>query len=427
MEIASITYKTELSEILNNDTVEDLINPLMTKVKSACQSRDGVIWNNIRNGGLSDKILVDGSPKYYSEATQCSSQYRDVVDQITSLVGTSMAYTSEREILELKTLRQKLFDRNTEVQRNISTLNSNYENRQKGDEQQENLEYDNYYGINGHVTLAKAELAENERKIYEVNVRLSKVNGGSKAYTSSSDADKKKINIQNARCASDSEWGELPSLRDDARGIKVYRYVTPDGVVIEKTVKDGKTAYYEVKDNSGYFFDSDGNIISRETVRGINHIIGFNESSNLWTNNGGNYSYNKPDDGCSEYVATGSDGKPLYYVVHNGDETIYYNSNFERLSKGQVEKIVGANGLTPITVAGGSSGNTTPTEPPTEPPCDPTEPPTGPATTEPPTSQPSTEPSTVPPDPPTTEPPESGSSTHTSSSGGEHGGGGSNF
>ena len=193
-----ITYKTELSEILNNEDVYEIVNPLMTSVKSSCSNRQGIIATHMQSGGLSKDIIIDGDTTFFNYASQASYSYTDVIDQVTSLTGTTMALTYEKEISELQTLRTKLFERNYEVQRNIATLNSNYENREKGTEAQENVEYDNYYGVNGHVTLAKQELEEKKKKIYEVNVRLSKVNGGSKAYTSASETEKQQINIQNA-------------------------------------------------------------------------------------------------------------------------------------------------------------------------------------------------------------------------------------
>ena len=420
MEIASITYKTELTEILNNDTVEDIITPLMTKVNRACQNRDGLLWNNMTNGGLSDKILVDGSPKYHDEAIQCSYGYKDVVDQMTSLVGTSLAFTSEREILELKTLRQKLFDRNSEIQGNIATLNSNYENRTKGDEQQENTEYEKYYGANGSVTLSKNELAENERKIYEVNARLSKVNGGSQAYTKSSDTDKRKITIQNARGAPDSEWKEVSvgNMPNNDGSLKKYEYTTADGVKVTKIVKDGHVVCYHADDGLGddgrFYFDSAGNQLSSNEYLSLDMLSNFTvgddyKKNSLWTNDSGNYSYNKSKENCATVIATGSNGEPLYYVVHDGNKTTYYSTTYEKLSAGQVEKIVKANNLTPVNIPAstGTGGGTDSTEepPPTEPTCDPTDPSTEPSTTEPSTVPP--EESTVPPEESTVPPEES--------------------
>ena len=391
MKIDEIKYTTPLSDILDSTVVEDKVDSLKDAVIKVCRSRYGVIGSNLQSGNLSKDNIIDGKPLFYDEASQCHMEYSNVIDEITGFASTTMIHASQREVSELDKLRSKLFERNDDIEKNIATLNSNYE---KGDQKQKDADYDNYYGKGGHVTVAKAELEENKEKIYKINVRLSKVQGGSKAYSDATDGDKKKISIQNAIGVKDSKWTKQKPEAGQSESLEIYTYTTADGVEFTKFVKNGHVAYYMTldKDNNPIFFNSSGSEISYDDASALDvctnlNVNGANDSK--WVKDGNNYYCQGRMGGVDVSATVGSKGKVLYYVCSVNDKRVYYDGNFNKISLGEAERISSKNNI-PLCNPD--------TYEPTQPTCDPTEPPTE-----------ATEPATEPTEPtePVTEPAES--------------------
>ena len=418
----NITYKTQIKDLINHEDISNIVDSLKTSVLSSCNARRNIIATGQTSGALTQDTIVptnehpEGEAKYYSLSQKCDRKYYDVMDKMALASNRTMMYTQERERLELSELKNRLVRRSEEIQNNVRQLNSEYEGRKKGDAAAEEESYDKYYGSKGAVTLARTELGDLDIRIYEVNMRLSKLNGHQERYDKLGYRSTEII-IENAIGAPEDEWEKGATNK---YGETTYTYKTPEGITVEKIVKDGHVLYYQAKyqdieGSKGFnqceyvYFDSSGEKISYYDSEALKKTSRSDyNNTTLWSKDGNNYSYKSGESlyNSNTIVTTDSDGKPLFYVVGIGSEAKYYNANYERISAGQAERLATTHKVTMPTVP------EDPPEPPTEPagepveyndPTEPTEAPSEPSTTS--STEPSTVPSTDPAEGPTEPPP----------------------
>ena len=410
MELSDIKYSTPLESILNSDEVETLVSDETKKMMQYCSTKNGVLFSNMKEGrGLSTTNVLGGKPIYNVAAGELTCEYSSAIDPIQNVNFQVSRLAWERELSELQTLRERVMERNRQIQTDITNFNNEYENADKGTGQKADIIYDNYYGIDGSVTKKKAELAENEDKIYQINVRISKVNGGSAVYKKLSSDDKKLMDFQDAKGTKDSDWKEV----ETSGNVKRYTYTTSNNTKVEKiVVDDSKVAYYTVyTDGKKYYFDNSGNELNEKFITSLGKTFNFKDgtkcildgngsytstegkSGDEWfsddaksaTDFYGNYTYNKEKGWQSDYsqnlknsskseydaIVSVSEGKVAYYTIIDTDgNRTYYDSNYNRIFPAQVDKIVADHGLSKAHVVR-EPGVYWP-----EPTCDPTEPPT---------------------------------------------------
>ena len=137
---------------------------------------------------------------------------------------------------------------------------------------------------------------------------------------------KPEIIIENAIGAPEDEWEKGATNK---YGETTYTYKTPEGITVEKIVKDGHVLYYQAKyqdieGSKGFnqceyvYFDSSGEKISYYDSEALKKTSRSDyNNTTLWSKDGNNYSYTSGDSLYNSYtiVTTDSDGKPLFYIL----------------------------------------------------------------------------------------------------------------
>ncbi len=181
-----ITKNTPLSEILFNQDVADELSEIEGSLLRTINERMDAVQAQISAGGLGQGMLVNGEPLFYNEAAQICSDYLILSSNISMLVSDIKNAACEKELEELRKLRNLLLRDNDSWQ----ALKEQYErefreliSNDRGDlinEPGPNYERykEEYYGENGKITRVNKHIEENNEKVAEIDRRIATVNAG---------------------------------------------------------------------------------------------------------------------------------------------------------------------------------------------------------------------------------------------------------
>lgn len=181
-----ITKNTPLSEILFNQDVADELSEIEGSLLRTINERMDAVQAQISAGGLGQGMIVNGEPLFYNEAAQICSDYLILSSNISMLVSDIKDAACEKELEELRKLRNLLLRDNDSWQ----ALKEQYErefreliSNDRGDlinEPGPNYERykEEYYGENGKITRVNKHIEENNEKIAEIDRRIATVNAG---------------------------------------------------------------------------------------------------------------------------------------------------------------------------------------------------------------------------------------------------------
>lgn len=177
-----ITKDTSLDEILKSSDISDELYFLESLTNNEIEARMSTLSSHIRGGALSSSMLLDGEPVFYEQAGQIFSDYLILSSRISSFVARVKSASVEKEIEELKKLKNLLLRDNDSWQLlkesyqkeyNDSTSNSYSTNTIAGGGLSTVTNYEDYYGSNGKITRVNNHIDANNLKIDKINIRLS--------------------------------------------------------------------------------------------------------------------------------------------------------------------------------------------------------------------------------------------------------------
>ena len=189
-----ITKNTPLSEIFNNQDVADEMSEIEGSLLRTIDERMNTVSAQIRAGGLGQGMLVNGEPLFYNEALQICSDYLILSSNITMLVADIKSAACDKELEELRKLKNLLLKDNDrwqalkeQYEREFRDLISNDQGDLINEPGPHYEEYrEEYYGPNGKITRVQKHIDENNEKIEEIKRRISTVTGSSSSGGSSS-------------------------------------------------------------------------------------------------------------------------------------------------------------------------------------------------------------------------------------------------
>ena len=174
-----ININTSLEEILKSNDISDDFSSLELLTNKIIESRMTSLSTHIRGGGLSSDIKIDGESIFYDKAAQMFSDYLILSSSINSFIGRVKSASVEKEISELRNLRNLLLRNNDSWQLQKEKYQQEYNEKMPtsnslagGGLSTVNLSTE-YYGDNGKITLVNKHLDANNQKIDQINIRLS--------------------------------------------------------------------------------------------------------------------------------------------------------------------------------------------------------------------------------------------------------------
>lgn len=279
-----ITKDTQLSEILNNEEVEDIYSSFERDILSDCSKKSDALSTHMNNdGALSTEIVVSGQQKLNSMSKGTKQQYDYITNMLPGYFNKLQDQAIVTEAEELGTLRSRIMDYIDELEVSLTAKYKNW--NEIKDDAGESM-WNAFFGENGSVTCLNQDITNQYDRVKEINARITKIrpclsNQSRKgdfanAVSIPSDSASRASYVKmSAMVYGNGDWKSVsPDGLPNTNSGKVKRYkcdVDPHEditYIYEKVEVDGKVIYYHDTKTDTYY-DSNGVPIMEEYVYGM--------------------------------------------------------------------------------------------------------------------------------------------------------------
>ena len=260
----TITYKTELSEILVNTDVTEAVTTMNQNLQNLIEERLGVLKTEMTSGkGLGEEQVVDDNPIFYLAADEIYQQYDVTASNIRAFSASMCRAAVERERDELEELKRKKQDFITheedwvrtytqEYNRYLNIVNNGdsiFNNESLTAEQMRSKLKEVYYGTDGKITIKNNYINQYNAKMAEVDARLAKLPAEYSKYGDS------KLNISDKKDdystkMNDGQYAIDVTIDDDDSADRMYDDAVKLEKVLAKEERDLTNYYNEIKTNN---------------------------------------------------------------------------------------------------------------------------------------------------------------------------------
>ena len=123
-----ITKDTELSELVQSEEVRNIILNVDSSIKSNIEKRNSVIENEIKNGHLNEKYLIDSETTYTNSANEVIKTYEKVIEDSAALVKNITVAAIDQQKEELEELKKRIDEEIERLEGAISDLKNECSN-----------------------------------------------------------------------------------------------------------------------------------------------------------------------------------------------------------------------------------------------------------------------------------------------------------
>lgn len=177
----TISRDTSLEEILKSEEVTEIVTEMCTSLQGKINPRIEVLEHETSSGGLSASVLIGGEPLFYQSAESIKMRYTGLSESLQELKNSFITTAEEKEEEELNELKSCV-EKDTEncrqnIQNYVISYNSKKNNLEDGDTAGKQQLDNEYYGVNGYITLINKRIEENDLKIEQIMQRLVRLRG----------------------------------------------------------------------------------------------------------------------------------------------------------------------------------------------------------------------------------------------------------